>query len=55
MNDVNIENRTPGKVIFLENNLPVVVCGKGLLKIDRAIYDDGEDALPFSTFRILFK
>lgn len=55
MSDVSIENRTPGKVIFLKSNLPVVVCGKGLLKIERAVYEDGEDALPLPTFRILFK
>lgn len=55
ISDVNIENRTPGKVIFLKNSLPVVVCGKGLLKIERAVYENGEDALPFPSFRILFK
>jgi methionyl-tRNA formyltransferase len=31
--DVKIENRTPGKVIFLKDKMPVVVCGKGLLKL----------------------
>jgi len=34
LKDVTIENRTPGKVIFMDNENPVVVCGHGLLKID---------------------
>lgn len=32
--DVVIENRLPGKIIFLEDHKPIVVCGKGLLKIN---------------------
>lgn len=31
--DVFVENRTPGKIIFFEDNQPVVICGTGLLKI----------------------
>lgn len=54
--DVSIENRTSGKVIFVENGLPVIVCGKGLLKIKQMIRDDnGETALPLKRFRIRFK
>lgn len=33
IDDLKIENRVPGKVIFIENNQPTVVCGEGLLKI----------------------
>ncbi|MGB3149327.1 MAG: formyltransferase family protein [Maribacter sp.] len=51
--DVNIENRTPGKVIFMVEEKPVVVCGKGLLKIENAIYDDsGESIFPVNKFRL---
>jgi len=35
MEDVRIENRTPGKVIFSMDSKPVVVCGQGLLRITR--------------------
>ena len=39
--DVNIENRQPGKVIFNEAGYPVVTCGEGLLKIlDASIEGD---------------
>ena len=31
-NDVHIENRRAGKVIFMENGFPVVACNNGLLK-----------------------
>lgn len=31
--DLNIENRTPGKVLFKDNDGLTIVCGKGLLKI----------------------
>lgn len=31
-NDVYIENRYIGIVIFMDHRYPVIVCGKGLLK-----------------------
>lgn len=53
--DVAIENRTAGKVIFTENGKPVVVCGKGLLRIEDAVYhDSGESIFPLKKFRIRF-
>ena len=52
--DVLIENRTPGKVIFMESNSPVVVCGKGLLKLTRVCREDGAPVLPMKSFRIKF-
>lgn len=44
MSDVNVENRTRhlGKVIFLEQNMPVVVCAEGLLAIKEMITPTGE-------------
>jgi methionyl-tRNA formyltransferase len=54
VSDVTIENRTPGKVIFIENGLPVVVCGQGLLKIREAYYTSGANALPLKNFRTKF-
>jgi methionyl-tRNA formyltransferase len=56
VSDLNIENRDIGKVIFIENNTPIVVCGKGLLKIKEAIYTyDGDEIFPINKFRSRFK
>lgn len=52
MDDVKIENRTPGKVIFRRGKNPVVVCGKGLLCITDARWDkNNQEALPLPRFR----
>ncbi len=53
--DVHIENRSPGKVIFLQNGIPTIVCGQGLIKITEA-YDENsnESILPLTSFRICF-
>lgn len=55
LDDVKIENRTPGKVIFLKDGYPVIVCGTGLLKVINATYDDGSSLLPLKKFRSRFK
>ncbi|WP_083254260.1 methionyl-tRNA formyltransferase [Pandoraea sp. ISTKB] len=53
--DVPIENRTPGKVIRVDNGLPVVVCGRGLLKITELTdIASGESLLPLAKFRSRF-
>jgi methionyl-tRNA formyltransferase len=53
--DVRIENRTPGKVLFLEEGRPVVVCGDGLVAI-HTLKDDatGTSLLPMKRFRVRF-
>lgn len=44
-----------GKVIFLKNGNPVVICGKGLLLIKKMVFDkNGKDALPLTKFRSRF-
>jgi methionyl-tRNA formyltransferase len=53
--DVKIENRQPGKVIFMQNGMPVVVCGKGLLKITSALSEDGQTVIPMRKFRVRFE
>jgi methionyl-tRNA formyltransferase len=53
--DVEIANRDVGKVLFVVDNKPVVICGLGLLKIDAAIDDDGRSSLPFKNFRTRLK
>jgi methionyl-tRNA formyltransferase len=53
--DVNIENRTPGKIIFLEQGQPIVVCGRGLLRIEHLLDDQTRLAvLPWTKFRTRF-
>lgn len=52
--DVRIENRTPGKVLFVAAGLPIVVCGTGLLKVLACNSMDGANVLPFKKFRIRF-
>jgi methionyl-tRNA formyltransferase len=55
LDDVRIANRTPGKVIFLKDAKPVVVCGQGLLRTTELVDDEtGASLLPLSRFRIRF-
>jgi methionyl-tRNA formyltransferase len=53
--DVKIINRDAGKVLFLDNDLPVVVCGTGLLKITEAYFENKSSVLPLKKFRTRFK
>jgi methionyl-tRNA formyltransferase len=54
--DVNIENRIPGKVIFLNRGTPVVVCGEGLLRIEKMIDDETRmDLIPMTKLRVRFR
>lgn len=55
MKDVKIENRVPGKIIFVQQGYPVVVCGEGLLKIKKIIDGEGVDLIPINKFRIRFR
>lgn len=53
--DVVIENRKPGKVIFMKEGKPYIVCGSGILKITEAYYTDtGKSIFPLNKFRIQF-
>ncbi|WP_201986406.1 formyltransferase family protein [Hymenobacter rubidus] len=52
--DVRIENRTAGKVLFLKDQLPVVVCGTGLLRLTQLRHANNESALPLKQFRTRF-
>ena len=54
--DVNIENRDVGKIIFSTDGLPIVVCGNGLLKVQRLTLDGSEACvLPLPRFRTRFR
>ena len=55
--DVVVENRHCGKVLFVENGKPIVICGKGLLKINEGYFEDGENPkplIPVTKFRLRF-
>jgi methionyl-tRNA formyltransferase len=53
--DVVIENRDVGKVIFVQEGCPVIVCGKGLLKLLFVSRDDViHNILPLKKFRNRF-
>lgn len=55
--DVVIENRHCGKVIFLAEGKPVVICGQGLLKITAANLEENgkiDNFFPLSKFRMKF-
>jgi methionyl-tRNA formyltransferase len=53
--DLVVENRDLGKIIFFMDEKPVVVCGSGLIKIEEAIFEEtGESIFPLKKFRIRF-
>jgi len=55
VDDIIIENRTAGKIIFIDNGSPVIVCGKGLLLINEIVEDcSGFSALPWKKMRSRF-
>ncbi len=52
-NDVDIENRDIGKVIFVRDKCPIIVCSSGLLKLVNVIDDKTKESLiPFRKFRV---
>ncbi len=52
--DVRIEERAVGKVIFVREGQPVVVCGSGLLRIAQMAAPEGNSLLPLKKFRSRF-
>jgi methionyl-tRNA formyltransferase len=54
--DVKVENRMQGKVLFIKDDCPIVICGEGLLQIKKAIYKNSSKMLlPLNNFRIKFE
>lgn len=53
--DVTFVDRQVGKVAFMDSGCPVVVCGRGLLKITSIESDQGDSLLPFGRFRSRFQ
>ncbi len=56
VDDVAVNDRLSaiGKVIFIDDGYPVVVCGKGLIKITGIKSNDGESLVPLNKFRTRF-
>ncbi len=52
--DVFIENRTPGKVLFKNENKFFIVCGEGILCVEDFFSEKGEK-IEFTNFRIKFQ
>ncbi|MEZ9923951.1 hypothetical protein BCV02_01445 [Vibrio breoganii] len=40
VNDVFVENRSfnVGKIIFMDDNIPIVICGQGLIKLNKVVF-----------------
>lgn len=54
-NDVVIENRDPGKIIFFDNYFPVVVCEQGLLKIIKMVKEIDGTEYQLNKLRVRFQ
>ena len=54
MTDLNIVNRTPGKIFSIEDGLPIIICGQGLLKIISAVDEDSKQSILFKKLRMKF-
>jgi len=50
--DVEVANRDSGKVLFVRHGQPVVICGTGLLRLLKAVDENGVSVLPFDKFRV---
>ena len=56
VDDVNIVNRVCGKVLFVKEGCPIVVCGSGLLKLTSVVDDASRlSVLPLKRFRVRFE
>ncbi len=52
--NIKIENRDPGKIIFLNKGYPVVVCGEDLIEITDIKNESGKTAIPFEKLKFRF-
>lgn len=50
--DLQIVNRDAGKILWIENNKPVIVCSKGLLRIEEAVYAGTREKVNFNKLRV---
>lgn len=57
VDDINVFPRHVGKVIFLNSGMPTIICGKGMIKITNATYENQMelgDFLPLKSLRTRF-
>ncbi|MSR16153.1 MAG: hypothetical protein EXR86_16735 [Gammaproteobacteria bacterium] len=53
--EARIENRMPGKIFRVEGGFPIVVCGRGLLRLDRIVTEGtAMSVLPWPKLRTRF-
>ncbi len=50
--EYNVVNRTPGKILFIKENKPYVVCGQDVLVINEAVLDENEELISFHKLRV---
>lgn len=50
--DLHIVNRTPGKLFKIEKNTPSVVCGKGIVQIKKAVFENNAEEVTFDKLRV---
>lgn len=50
--DLDIVNRTPGKLFKIEKNIPSVVCGKGMIQIKKAVFESNGKQVTFDKLRV---
>lgn len=53
--DVVIENRTPGKLLFMVDGNHVIACGEGMLKLTKIENDERKSLIPLKKFRVRLK
>lgn len=53
--DLTLEHRHVGKVLIVEDGCPVIICGRGLIKITEMTNKSGNRLIPFKSFRVRFK
>lgn len=52
VSDVEIVNRTPGKLFKVEKNRPIIVCGKGMVQINKAVTEKSGEEIEFDKLRV---
>lgn len=53
--NLTLEKRHVGKVLMVEDGCPVIICGRGLIKITKMTCKAGSELIPFKSFRVRFK
>lgn len=53
--EIHIVNRKAGKILKIEDNVPYIVCGRGIVKIDKAVTDKGNKEVDFNKLRVRLK